>query len=48
MLTPLRSVRDWWRTRNCDHPEDRIRSQLIDTGMRKMWWCLTCERTWFS
>lgn len=30
----------------CTHP--RQHSQLIDAGMRKMWWCLDCDATWFS
>ena len=25
-----------------------LRSQLVDTGMRKMFWCTRCGRTWFT
>lgn len=24
-----------------------IKSQLIDTGMSKMFWCTHCQQTWF-
>jgi hypothetical protein len=23
-------------------------SALVDTGMRKMWWCTHCEQTWWG
>lgn len=39
--------------RNCMHHdwhegESWISSQLIDTGMRKMFWCIHCQKTWFN
>lgn len=32
----------------CSHPEAARRSQLIDTGMRKMFWCADCGHTTFT
>ena len=42
----------WKRRRNCFHHDpvakvSFIRSQLIDSGMRKMFWCTRCQQTWF-
>lgn len=47
----------WWRRRRrqrgCFHHNPRtgetfIDSALIDTGMRKMWWCKACDQCWFT
>lgn len=52
--TWTQACRWWWLTRKCDHspsaglPSEFILSQMIDGGMRKMFWCARCERTWFS
>jgi hypothetical protein len=41
------------RQRRCMH-HDRmtgtswISEQLIEAGMRKMFWCTRCEQTWFT
>lgn len=43
----------WLRMRACFH-HDRstgtswLGEQLIDGGMRKMFWCRMCGRTWFT
>ncbi len=31
---------------SCAH-EGTTNSALIDTGMNKMWWCTSCDATWF-
>jgi hypothetical protein len=46
------SWKAWRRRRNCFHHSfasgtSYIKSQLIDTGMRKMFWCTKCQKTWF-
>lgn len=46
-LLKLRSLRAWWRTRHCNH-DGTERSQLIETGTNKMFWCTRCQRTWFA
>jgi hypothetical protein len=28
--------------------ESWIKSQLIETGKSKMFWCTNCDRTWFA
>ena len=47
----------WWarrkRRRDCWHHEyltgfSWIKWKLIDTGMRKMFWCTRCQQTWFN
>lgn len=30
----------------CTHEHTRHEA-MIDTGMRKMWWCSACDATWF-
>jgi hypothetical protein len=45
---PVAGFRRWRATRSCEHPEHCRRERLIDLGQRKMFWCVRCERTWFS
>lgn len=37
----------WWDTRHCPHPDGYRGAVLIDHGARKMYWCNSCEATWF-
>lgn len=47
-LWKLRSFKMWWFTRHCKHKGYAQRSQLIEAGRKKMFWCTDCQRTWFS
>lgn len=45
-------LKAWRARRRCFHHDQAtgtswITGQLIDTGMRKMWRCRECGRTWF-
>lgn len=46
-LMHLRSFRQWWRTRRCQHVGGE-HSRLINSGRQKMFWCVRCQRTWFQ
>lgn len=50
---PLGWWRRWRAQRACWHHDRRtgaswLLGQSIDMGMRKMWWCGRCDRTWFT
>lgn len=30
----------------CSH-ESTTESRMLDAGMGKMWWCTSCDATWF-
>lgn len=41
------------KRKNCFHHDHStgvswIKSQLIETGMGKMFWCARCQQTWFA
>ena len=53
-------VSQWRERRQCFHHDrggnpanswsaiSWIAERLIDTGMRKMFWCTHCQKTWFT
>lgn len=34
------------RSRGVKEGESWIREQKIDTGMRKLYWCIKCKKSW--
>jgi hypothetical protein len=54
---PFGAPKRWWVSRKCMHHDWRtgetwIKSQLIDLGRRKMFWCSEksggCGKVWFT
>lgn len=50
------SLPEWWKAikkrKDCFHHDHKtgqswIKSQLINIGTGKMFWCAVCGRTWF-
>lgn len=53
LLNPVAVWRRRRAQRECFHHDPRagesfLRSQLIETGKAKMFWCTVCNRHWFT